>query len=61
MNFEQRQKVLEQFPSGTVITKIYNAFENGETRVIVKLPSDNYETRYVAHFEGENVRLVHRP
>ena len=53
MNFEQRQQVLEQLPKGTVITKIYTAFENSETRVIVKLPGENWETRYAVRFSEE--------
>ncbi len=35
--------------------------ENGELRIIVRLPDELFETRYIAHFEGEDVKLEHRP
>lgn len=61
MNDKQWKQVEAQLPEGAKITKVYNAFENGELRIIVMLPGAQSETRYIAHFEGEDVRLEHRP
>ncbi|MDL2318397.1 hypothetical protein LJC74_04875 [Eubacteriales bacterium OttesenSCG-928-A19] len=61
MNDRQWQQVEAQLPQGAGITKVYNAAENGELRIIVQIPDERYETRYIAHFEGEDVRLEHRP
>ena len=62
MNWEQRQQVLEQLPAGSKITKIYNAFENGETRVIVKMPGADYETRYAVKFGEDGCpNITHKP
>ena len=61
MNNRQWQQVEEQLPEGAKILRTYTAFENGETRIIVRLPGAQFETRYIAHFEGEDVRLEHRP
>jgi hypothetical protein len=41
--------------------KVYNAFENGELRIVVLLPVTDFETRYIVHFEGEDIKLEHRP
>jgi len=60
MNSEQWQQAEAQLPEGARITRTYTAFENGELRLVVKL-QDGRETRYIAHFEGEDVRLEHRP
>ena len=61
MNEKQWNQVEEQLPAGAKILRAYNAFENGELRIIVKLPGAQYETRYIAHFNGEDVTLEHRP
>lgn len=61
MNDKQWQQVAAQLPEGAKITKVYNAFENGELRIIVQIPGERFETRYIAHFEGGNVKLEHRP
>ncbi len=61
MNTAQWRQVEDQLPYGTKIIRSYSAFENGETRIIVKLPGEPYETRYIAHIDGETVRLEHRP
>jgi len=61
MNDKQWAQVEAQLPEGARITKVYNAFENGELRIIVKIPDAQFETRYIAHFEGEDVKLEHRP
>ena len=62
MTNEQWESVENQLPTGTKILRHYNAFENGEIRIIVKIPGIEYEQRYVAHIErGDDVRLEHRP
>lgn len=54
MSYEQRQQVLEQLPQGAVITKIYRGFEDNELRVIVKLPDEDWETRYAVKFGDDS-------
>jgi hypothetical protein len=44
---------MKQLPEGSTIVKKYNAFENGEERVIVKLPGSQHETRYVVYEDTE--------
>ncbi len=61
MNEIQWQQVEAQLPQGAKILRTYNAFENGELRIIVGLPGERSETRYIVHFEGEDVKLEHRP
>ncbi len=61
MNTTQWQQIEAQLPTGAQITRTYTAFENGEIRIIVKLPGAAHETRYVANLEGDSVRLEHRP
>ncbi len=61
MTGAQWKQAEEQLPKGTQIIRAYNAFENGEIRIIVKHPGEQYETRYIVHFDGDNVRLEHRP
>ena len=61
MNEKQWQQVQAQLPQGAKILRTYNAFENGELRIIVGLPGERFETRYIVHFEGEDVKLEHRP
>lgn len=55
------RRVEEQLPEGAKILRTYRAFENGELRIIVQLPGEQYETRYIAHLDGEDVKLEHRP
>ena len=61
MNHKQWQQAEAQLPEGAKILRTYNAFENGELRIIVKLPGAQHETRYVARFDGEDVKLEHKP
>ena len=61
MNERQWRQVEDQLPEGAKILRTYNAFENGELRIIVMLPGARFETRYIAHFECGNVKLEHRP
>ncbi len=61
MNENQWKQVEEQLPEGAKILRTYRAFENGELRIIVRLPDELFGTRYIAHFEGEDVKLEHRP
>lgn len=61
MTEKQWKQVEEQLPAGAKILRTYNAFENGELRIIVQLPGERSETRYIIHFEGEDVKLEHRP
>ena len=60
MNAAQWKQAEAQLPEGAKIVRAYNAFENGEIRLVVRLPGKN-ETRYIVHFDGENVKLEHRP
>ena len=61
MNEKQWKQVMEQLPEGAKVTRTYTAFENGELRLVVKLPDAQHETRYIAHFDGDDVKLEHRP
>ena len=61
MTDRQWSQVEAQLPEGARITKTYNAFENGELRMAVQIPGAMFETRYIVHFEGEDVVLEHRP
>ena len=61
MTHKQWAQAEAQLPEGAKILRSYNAFENGELRLAIQIPGARFETRYVAHFEGENVRLEHRP
>ena len=61
MTEKQWQQVQEQLPADAKILRTYNAFENGELRIIVQLPGERFETRYIIHFEGEDVKPEHRP
>ena len=61
MNDRQWAQVESQLPEGAKVTKVYTAFENGELRMVVQIPGERFETRYIAHFEGDNVKLEHRP
>ena len=58
---DYREMVKAQLGDGYAFVKAYNAFENGELRIIVSLPGEQFETRYIIHFEGEDVKLEHRP
>ena len=61
MNGKQWKQVEEQLPEGAKILRTYRGFEDGSTRIIVMLPDARYETRYIVHFEGEDIKLEHRP
>jgi len=61
MTDKQWKQAEEQLPEGAKILRTYNAFENGELRLAVRIPDRQFETRYVVHFEGDGVRLEHRP
>lgn len=61
MNEKQWNQIEEQLPEGAKILRTYRAFENGELRIIVQLSGERFETRYIAHFEGEDIKLEHRP
>jgi hypothetical protein len=53
-------EILEQIPTGSTITKIYQSFE-GDLRVIVLEPGEPYEKRYtVTEVDGKPV-LRHMP
>jgi len=54
-------QVEEQLPKGAKILRTYHAFENRQLRIIVQLPGEQFETRYIVDFEGEAVKLEHRP
>jgi len=60
MNDKQWEQATSQLPQGSTVTRKYTAAENGELRWVVRL-ADGRETRYIVHFEGEDVRLEHRP
>ena len=61
MTEKQWKQVEEQLPAGAKILRTYHAFENGELRIIVQLPGERFETRYIIHFKGVDVKLEHRP
>ena len=58
MNDKQWESAIAQLPEGATVTRKYTAFENGETRWVVRL-ADGRETRYVLHWDGEEPRLEH--
>jgi len=61
MNDRQWEQVKAQLPEGARIVRAYKAAENGEFRIIVKLPAEKQETRYIAHFNIDKVTIEHRP
>ena len=61
MTEKQWKQVEEQLPVWAKILRTYNAFENGELRIIVGLPGEKFETRYFIHFDGEDIKLELRP
>ena len=60
MSDKHWEQAMAQFPEGARVVRKYTAAENGELRWVVRL-ADGRDTRYVVHFEGEDVRLEHRP
>jgi hypothetical protein len=46
-------EIMKQLPEGSTIIKRYNAFENGEERIAVKLPDREFETRFVVYEDTE--------
>jgi hypothetical protein len=61
VNDKQLKQAEAQLPAGARILRAYKAFENGEIRMVVKLPASQYETRYIVHFMGDDIQLEHRP
>ena len=57
---KQWESAMAQLPEGAVVVRKYTGVEDGSTRWVVRL-ADGRETRYVVHFEGEEIRLEHRP
>ena len=57
MNFDQIQ---EQLPEGAKILRTYRAME-GDIRVIVKLPTEKFETRYTVKFENGYPLIILMP
>jgi len=55
------EAVEEQLGSGTKILRTYNAAENGELRVIAKIPGIEYEQRYRVRDMGGYFHLVYMP
>lgn len=53
MNDRQIKQIQEQLPQGSLILRAYKAFE-GDIRVIVKHPDDQFETRYTVKWDIEN-------
>ena len=49
MPFIHMDQIHEQLPAGTQILRSYVAME-GDTRIIVKLPGENFERRYTVEF-----------
>jgi hypothetical protein len=61
MNSKQIDQIMEQLPKGSRITKVYNAFENSEIRIVVKYAGEDRENRYVVAFEGDYPRIKLKP
>ena len=61
MTDKQMQQIQEQLPAGARITKVYTAFENGETRIVVKYAGEDSENRYVVRFEEDYPRITLKP
>lgn len=60
MNDRQYEAAIAQLLHGVTVVRKYMAFENGETRWVVKL-LDGHETRYILHWDGDELILEHRP
>lgn len=60
MTDKQWEEIKEKLPAGAKIVKAYRAFENGELRLAVKINGE-CETRYIVRFNGDNIKLEHRP
>ena len=56
MNDRQMKQIQEQLPAGARILRAYRAVE-GDIRVIVKLPGEDFETRYTVKFEDDYPRI----
>ena len=55
----EHDMIMEQLPEGTQIIKFYNAFENGERRMIT---NENGEKRYVITQDDDGYpRITHKP
>jgi hypothetical protein len=60
MNSLQISQIESQLPEMTRILRTYRAFE-GDIRVIVKLPDNQFETRYTVKFEDNYPRIELMP
>jgi len=56
----QMKQIMEQLPEGAKILRTYRAFE-GDIRVIVKAPSNQYETRYTVKFVNDYPHIEKMP
>jgi hypothetical protein len=54
------QAVREKFGDEAKIIKVYPAFENGETRAIIKITETEPEQRYIVNDDGDFITLEHR-
>jgi hypothetical protein len=61
VNDKQLKQAEAQLPAGARIIRAYKAYENGEIRMVVKLPGSKCETRYIVHFAGDDIQIEHRP
>ena len=57
MNDIQMEQIKDQLPEMAQILHMYKAFE-GDLRVIVKLPGNEFETRYSIKYEDNYPRVV---
>jgi len=60
MNSMQMKQIKEQLPEKALILRMYKAFE-GDLRVIVKLPENEYETRYSVKYEDDYPHVEYMP
>lgn len=60
MPFIPMDQILEQLPAGAVISRYYYSFE-GDLRVIVRLPGEDFERRYTVDFEGGCPKIKEMP
>ena len=60
MSDKHWEQAMAQLPEDSTVVRKYTGFEDGTLRWVVRL-ADGRETRYIVHFEGEDVRLEHRP
>ena len=57
MGFISSEHILEQFPEGTQLVRVYVSYE-GDLRAIVILPGENQEKRYSIQLVDDYPKII---